>query len=126
MEFAFPFAFGLLPSTRGHHGHWLDVLLLTDAELPTGTRVRCRQIGALTLDEGTEGGGTIRNDRLLAVPLLMQQDRPQVDLSDVPEQERENIESFSPPIRPRMGKWSLIGDRLAKEDAGALVREAVQ
>ena len=126
MGFAFPFAFGFLPSTRGEDGDPLDVLLMTDAELSTGTLVRCRLIGAITLEEAGDGGKSIRNDRLLAVPLLMHQDRPPFDLSDVPEAELREIEVFFIAYQAADGKQVVLGKRLGKTDAEALVREAVR
>jgi hypothetical protein len=55
MGFAFPFAFGFLPSTRGEDGNPLDVLILTEADLPMGSLVRCRLIGGVAIEESAHG-----------------------------------------------------------------------
>ena len=62
MGFAFPFPFGFFPSTRAEDVDPLDVLLVTDADLPTGSLVRCRLLGGLAMEE-TKQGNTVRNDR---------------------------------------------------------------
>jgi inorganic pyrophosphatase len=70
MGFVFPFPFGFLPSTKAEDGDPLDVLLVTDAVLPTGSLVQCRLLGGIAMEE-TKQGNTVRNDRLFAVPLLL-------------------------------------------------------
>ena len=61
MGFAFPFPFGFFPSTRADAGDPLDVMLLTDADLPTGSLVSCRVLGGFALEELREGS-VKRND----------------------------------------------------------------
>lgn len=51
MGFAFPFACGFFPSTHAEDGDPLDALLLTDADLPMGTLVRCRLIGGIAIKD---------------------------------------------------------------------------
>jgi len=123
MGFAFPFPFGFLPSTRAHDGDPLDVLLLTDAELPMGSLVRCRLLGAIGVEETSEGI-TKRNDRLLAVPLLLHQDRPPYELADMPSAELKDIEDFFVAYQAADGKETKILGRFERSDAERLVREA--
>jgi inorganic pyrophosphatase len=63
---SFPYNFGFLPSTRGEDGDPLDVLLLMDEPAFPGCVVPARLIGVLEAEQ-TEGGKTVRNDRLVAV-----------------------------------------------------------
>jgi inorganic pyrophosphatase len=121
--FAFPFAFGFFPSTRGGDGDPLDALLLTDADLAMGTLVRCRLIGGIAIEESVEGG-TRRNDRLLAVPLLRHQDRPPYELSDVPSAELKDIEDFLVAYQIADGKDAKVKARLDKAEAESIVRGA--
>jgi inorganic pyrophosphatase len=80
----FPFAFGFLPSTKGEDGDPLDVLVLTEAELPLGTVVLGKLIAVMECEQ-TEEGESQRNDRLIAIPvdgkkhLVMQ---PQVNFDE--------------------------------------------
>jgi inorganic pyrophosphatase len=123
MGFAFPFAFGFFPSTRGEDGDPLDVLLVSDADLPTGTLVRCRLIGGIAIEETIEGE-TRRNDRLLAVPLLRHQDRPPYEVSDIPSAELKDIEDFLVAYQAADGKETKVKARLDKAEAESIVRRA--
>lgn len=123
MGFAFPFAFGFFPSTRAEDGDPLDVLILTDADLPVGSLVRCRLIGGIAIEESVEGE-TRRNDRLLAVPLLRHQDRPPYELSDMPPAEIKDIEDFLVAYQAADGKETRVAARLDKAEAESVVRGA--
>ena len=63
---SFPLDFGFFPSTKAEDGDPLDVLVLHDEPIPTAALVAVRLIGVIEADQ-TEAGGTVRNDRLLAV-----------------------------------------------------------
>ncbi|MGN6768093.1 MAG: inorganic diphosphatase [Rhizobiaceae bacterium] len=123
MGFAFPFAFGFLPSTCGEDGDPLDVLLLTDADLPMGSLVGCRLIGGIAIEEMV-ADGRHRNDRLLAVPLLRHRDRPPYELSDVPSAQLTDIEDFLVGYQAADGKDAKVKARLDKAEAESIVREA--
>jgi inorganic pyrophosphatase len=62
----FPFDFGFVPATRGGDGDPLDVLVLMDEPAFVGCLVPARLIGVIEAEQ-TEGGRTMRNDRLIAV-----------------------------------------------------------
>ena len=125
MGFAFPFPFGFFPSTEAEDGDPLDVLLITDADLATGSLVRCRLLGGIAMDETTDGN-SFRNDRLLAVPLLLHQDRPPFELSDMPAAELEEIEDFLVAYQAADGKKARIVGRLDKAAAEAVVAKAAR
>lgn len=63
---SFPLDFGFFPSTRAEDGDPLDVLVLHDEPVPVGTLLTVRLVGVIEAGQ-TEGGETVRNDRLLAV-----------------------------------------------------------
>jgi inorganic pyrophosphatase len=63
---SFPFDFGFIPSTRGEDGDPVDVLVLLDEPAFPGCVVSARLIGILEAEQ-TQGGKTVRNDRLVAV-----------------------------------------------------------
>ena len=60
----FPYDFGSVPGTRAADG---DVLVLLDAPTFPGCLVTVRLIGGLAAQQ-TQGGKTIRNDRLVGAP----------------------------------------------------------
>jgi inorganic pyrophosphatase len=125
MGFAFPFPFGFFPSTTAQDGDPLDVLLVTDAELPMSTLVRCRLLGGIAMEELNEGSSR-RNDRLLAVPLLLHQDRPPYALSDIPSAELKDIEDFLVAYQAADGKEAKVVGRLNKTEAESVVRKAAR
>lgn len=65
---AMPLDFGFVPSTRGGDGDPLDIMILNEAELPTGCLVTARLIGAIEVEQRRLGSGEKpqRNDRLVA------------------------------------------------------------
>ncbi|MBZ9870272.1 inorganic diphosphatase [Mesorhizobium sp. BR1-1-9] len=125
MGFAFPFPFGFFPSTKAEDADPLDVLLVTDADLPTGSLVRCRLLGGIAMEE-TKEGKAVRNDRLLAVPLLLHQDRPPFELSDMPAAELKDIEDFLVAYQTADGKQAKVVGRLDRTEAESVVRKAAQ
>lgn len=120
---AFPFAFGFFPSTRGEDGGPLDVMLLTGADLPMGTLVRCRLLGGVAIEQSDEKG-TLRNDRLLAVPLLRHQDRPPHRMSDLPREELQDLENFLVAYQAADGTAAKVIGRLDKSQAEAVIAAA--
>jgi inorganic pyrophosphatase len=113
---AFPFPFGFLPSTKGGDGDPLDVLLMTDADLPIGTLVRIGVIGVIEAEQGPDAAHMVRNDRLLGVPMLEHQDRPPEKMSDIPEGELSEIETFFAAYQKANGKLFVV---LRRSDAAA-------
>jgi len=54
---SFPFDFGFIPSTRGDDKDPLDVLVLIDEALPTGTVVPTRLVGVIEAEQTERDGG---------------------------------------------------------------------
>jgi inorganic pyrophosphatase len=65
---SFPYDFGSIPRTIAEDGDPLDVLVISDEASFVGCLLNARIIGAVRAEQ-TEKGRTIRNDRLLAVPV---------------------------------------------------------
>jgi inorganic pyrophosphatase len=125
MGFAFPFPFGFFPSTKAEDGDPLDVLLVTEADLPMGSLVRCRLLGGIAMEQLSEGNPQ-RNDRLLAVPLLLHQARPPYEVSDLPPAELKDIEDFLIGYQAADGKEAKVVGRLDKSEAERIVTESSQ
>lgn len=93
---SFPFDFGFIPSTTGGDGDPLDVVLLLDESVPTGTVVPARLIGVIeaTQTSGDGGGRAEENDRLLAVGASSILYEKVDELSDLPRAVVDQIEQF--------------------------------
>lgn len=61
---AFPLSFGFIPGTKAEDGDPIDILVLSDEDLPVGCLVTVRLLGVIEAEQ-TEGGATCRNDRLI-------------------------------------------------------------
>jgi inorganic pyrophosphatase len=62
---SFPLAFGFVPSTLGEDGDPIDILVLAEEDLPIGCLLSVRLLGVIEAEQ-TEGGNTVRNDRVIA------------------------------------------------------------
>jgi inorganic pyrophosphatase len=65
---AMPLDFGFVPSTLGGDEDPLDIMLLSEAELPTGCFVSARLLGAIEVEQKDHGSSEKpeRNDRIIA------------------------------------------------------------
>jgi inorganic pyrophosphatase len=63
-DFKMPFDYGYIPQTLGGDGDALDVYVVTDHPLATGTLVACRPIGIIKLLDRGEV-----DDKIIAIPL---------------------------------------------------------
>ena len=101
---SFPFDFGFIPSTKGGDGDPLDVLVLIDEPVPTGTIVPCRLVGVVEARQ-TERDGTVeKNDRLVAVAEASELFADVHKLSDVPAAVIKQIEHFFISYNEQAGK----------------------
>lgn len=104
LGFAFPYDFGFIPSTKGQDGDPLDVLLLLDVPVPTGTVVKSRVLGVIEAEQTEKDGETLRNDRILAKAFDTNEDDPITDVSELPEGTLKEIETFFADYDRQQGK----------------------
>jgi inorganic pyrophosphatase len=120
----FPFDFGLVPSTRAEDGDPVDVLLLMDEPAFAGCLVPCRLLGVIEAEQ-TEGGKTVRNDRLIAVAEASRSHRDTHTLDDLSASTLDEIEHFFASYRASLGgEFKAIG-RYGPDRAEALVEEGM-
>jgi inorganic pyrophosphatase len=89
----FPFDFGFFPSTLAADGDPLDALILSDHGLAVGVVIEARLIGVIEL-ETSEGRETVRNDRLVVIPLSSVLYEEVETLSDLPARLFDQVEAF--------------------------------
>ncbi|SEK82160.1 inorganic diphosphatase [Nitrosovibrio tenuis] len=90
---AFPFDFGSIPKTLAEDGDALDVLLITEAPSFPGCLVSGKLIGIISAEQ-TEKNKTIRNDRLLAVPVTPANPALFSSIDELPDAWLTEIEHF--------------------------------
>jgi inorganic pyrophosphatase len=123
---SFPFDFGFIPSTLGDDGDPLDVLVLMDEPVPTGTIVPSRLIGVLEARQTETDGKTEENDRLIAVASACELFRDVTKLSDLPKAVVDQIEHFFVTYNQEEGKrFEPIG-RHGRRRATALLESGMR
>lgn len=90
---SFPYDFGSIPMTLAEDGDALDVLVISDAPSFPGCVVTGKLIGTIS-GEQTEKKKTIRNDRLLAVPVTPANPALFAHIDDLPDGWLTEIEHF--------------------------------
>ena len=92
---AYPFDWGFVPGTVAPDGDPVDAMIVWDATSYPGTVVRCRAVGVVRLEQVRKGGGgRIRNDRLILLPVKYERGAPVTTAADLPARLREEIEQF--------------------------------
>lgn len=89
----FPYDFGSIPKTLAEDGDALDVLVLSDAASFTGCLLTGQLIGVFSAEQ-TEKNKTIRNDRLLAVPVTPVNPAEMTHIYDLPPLRLRELEHF--------------------------------
>jgi len=89
----FPFDFGFVPSTLAPDGDPIDALVIHDTPTYPGIVVDCQLIGVLEIDQ-KQDGETVRNDRLIFVPVDSHRQDELNDARELPARLREEIECF--------------------------------
>jgi inorganic pyrophosphatase len=120
---SFPHDFGFLPSTRGEDGDPVDVLVLMDEPAFPGCVVPARLIGVLEAEQ-TEGGKTVRNDRLVAVVETPYNPAEYLSLEEVSRQRLDEIEHFFISYNKMEGRQFTPLARRGADRARELLEEA--
>jgi inorganic pyrophosphatase len=89
----FPCDFGSIPMTLAEDGDALDVLVICEAPSFCGCLLSGRLIGTIAAKQ-KEKGNTIRNDRLIAVPVTEVNDAAYTHIRDLPRAALDEIEHF--------------------------------
>ncbi|GAC1476772.1 MAG: inorganic diphosphatase [Gemmatimonadaceae bacterium] len=120
---SFPFDFGFIPSTLGEDGDPVDVLVLMDEPIATGTIVPSRLIGVLEATQTEKDGSSEENDRLVAVGAACTMYRDVKKLADLPSPVVEQIEHFFISYNEQEGKKFKITGRHGRTRAESSLQE---
>jgi inorganic pyrophosphatase len=90
---AFPYDFGFIPGTKGDDGDPLDVMIIAEDSFVPGSIVECEIIGAIKARQISEDE-TVRNDRIMAVPVMTMEKDKEVALEDFSKHKITEIENF--------------------------------
>ncbi len=121
----FPCDFGSIPSTAAADGDALDVALFADHPTFPGCLLTVRLIGVLQAEQ-TEKGATIRNDRLIAVPVTPVNAPDVHGLEDLPKGFIDQVEQFFVGYNRAQGRRFEPLARRGKRSAEQLLNTAMR
>ena len=120
----FPYDFGFIPSTHAEDGDPLDVLILVDEAQFPGCVVPARLVGVIEAEQTEPEGEVVRNDRLIAVATSSIRYRDVHELSDLPAEMMEQIETFFGMSAEASGKHFFPRGRKGARRAQTLLDDA--
>jgi inorganic pyrophosphatase len=120
---SFPFDFGFIPSTSGDDGDPLDVLVLMDEPVPTGTVVPSRLIGVIEAVQTEKDGEAEENHRLIAVSEACELFAEVRKLADLPHTVASQIEHFFISYNEQAGKTFEPTRRSGRKRAEKILEE---
>ena len=116
----YPANYGFIPRTYGDDGDPLDVLVLCSEPLDPLTLVRCYPVGYISmLDDGK------RDEKIICIPFSDPTYNNFRDLMDLPPHIFDEMAHFFCIYKALEGKEAMAGDVHMREDAIAIVQEAI-
>jgi inorganic pyrophosphatase len=120
----FPFDFGFIPHTEGGDGDPLDVLVISELKLFVGCALECRIIGAIKAEQREKNQNSMRNDRLIAIPIVSNLYSRVQKLSDFSSEIIGQIENFFINYNQQAGKAFKPLERLSANKSFQLMLSA--
>jgi inorganic pyrophosphatase len=119
----FPFDFGFIPGTKGEDGDPIDVMVISEITGYPGVCMDCRIIGALKVEQTEREGETMRNDRILAVPIVSQLFADVNSILHLPDAILNQVEHFFKNYNEQAGKKFEVLARMNDLDAYNLIKK---
>ncbi len=123
--FTFPFEFGFLPSTQGEDGDPLDISVLSDEPTFVGCLILGRLLRILEAEQ-TEKGKTVRNDRIIAVPIAAKTHEIASSHANLDDKLAQSVEDFFIAYNEVQGKKFKVLGLKGPEDAARMIRESLK
>jgi inorganic pyrophosphatase len=120
----FPFDFGYIPATIGGDGDPVDVLVISEVSTFPGCAVDCRIIGGIKASQQERDGSAMRNDRIFVVPEVSLQYASVNELTDLPKELIDHVETFFETYNQQAGKVFEPLKRLTASQAFTIVEKA--
>lgn len=120
---SFPHDFGSIPKTRADDGDALDVLVISEIPSFPGCLITGKLIGTIS-GEQTEKGKTIRNDRLLVLPVTPVNPALFAHIDDLPKTWLKEREHFFVSYNQAEGREYKPIKRSGPEEAEAALTAA--
>jgi len=121
----FPYDFGAIPRTRADDGDPLDIMVIGEQGSFAGCLMNARIIGAIRAEQ-TERGRTIRNDRLLAVPVTSVNAAELSHIDELPAARVAEIEHFFVSYNQAHGRQFRPTGHAGPDEAERVLAAAIQ
>ena len=122
--FAFPFDFGFIPSTLGGDGDPLDIMVLADEPTFAGCLILTRLLGVLEAEQ-TDRDKTVRNDRLIGIPLTAKKHEPAALVTRLEKKIAADIQEFFVLYNQAQGRMFKPLGIHGPDRATALIRQCM-
>jgi inorganic pyrophosphatase len=121
----FPYDFGFIPGTAGEDGDALDVIAITESGSFAGCLMAVRLIGVIAAEQ-TDRRSSLRNDRLVAVPVTPV-NKPSVRrIQDLPAAHLHELEQFFVSYNRIQGRRFEIIGRVGPRAAERALHKAAE
>ena len=121
----YPCDWGFVPSTKGEDGDPIDAAVFWDVATYPGVVIPCRALGVIQVEQnGGQGQGRIRNDRIVAVPIEARRERDLAGYESLPERVRAELGHFMIAATVFEGKDARILSWAGADAAMALLRSS--
>ncbi|WP_165305017.1 inorganic diphosphatase [Pedobacter sp. SYP-B3415] len=120
----FPFDFGFIPGTIGGDGDPVDVLVISEVSTFPGCMLDCRVVGALKARQRERNGDNMRNDRIIAVPIVSAEYAAVYELAELPAHLLDQITRFFINYNEQAGKEFKPLEQLSAAAAHKLIDSA--
>lgn len=120
----FPFDFGFIPNTIGGDNDPLDVIIISEFKLFTGCSVDCRIIGTMKVEQEETNRKVIRNDRLIAIPVISKLYNKVQKIVDFPTTIIKELEQFFINYNKQEGKVFKVIEYLSAKKTKQLILSA--
>ena len=121
----FPYDFGGIPGTAAEDGDPLDVLVIAQEGSFVGCLLTAKLIGGVRAEQ-TEKGRTIRNDRLLAVPVTNANPAEFSHIDQLPSARVAEIEHFFVSYNQAHGRQFRPTGHAGPDEADRVLAAAIQ
>ena len=122
---SFPYDFGGIPGTLAEDGDPLDVMVIGEEGSFVGCLLSAKLIGAVRAEQ-TERGKTIRNDRLLAVPVTSANPAEVTHIDELPSARVAEIEHFFVSYNQAHGRHFRPTGHAGPDEAERVLAAAIQ
>lgn len=116
----YPANYGFIPQTFCEDHDPLDILIISQIDIPSMTLVRAKVIGVMRMVDGGEA-----DDKIIAVAASDQSVNHINDIKDLPPHLVKEVHRFFEDYKKLENKEVIVEDFLGKEDAMRIINESI-